>query len=61
MLDKYKDFFNQHRPHHGIGNCIPEQLGQPMGGKAQNVGSNSVYAGDTRCHEFLGGLLKSYV
>jgi len=61
VLDKYKDFFNQHRPHQGIGNCIPEQLGQQTGGKAQNVDRNSVYAGDIRCHEFLGGLLKSYV
>jgi len=61
VLDKCKDFFNQHRPHQDIGNCIPEQFGQQTGGKAQNVDSNSVYPGDIRCHEFLGGLLKSYV
>ena len=59
--DKYKDFFNQHRPHQDIGNCIPEQFSQQTGGKAQNVDSNSVYPGDIRCHEFLGGLLKSHV
>jgi len=61
VLDKYKDFFNQHRPHQGIGNCIPEQLGQQMGDKAQDVGSNSVHTSDIRCHEFLVGLLKSYI
>ena len=61
VLDKYKDFFNQHRPHQGIGNCIPEQVGHPMGDKAQDVDSNSVHTGDIRCHEFLGGLLKSYI
>jgi len=61
VLDKYKDFFNQHRPHQGIGNCIPEQLGHQMGDKAQDVDSNSVHTSDIRCHEFLGGLLKSYI
>ncbi len=61
VLDKYKDFFNQHRPHQGIGNCIPEQLGHQTGDKAQDFDSNSVHAGDIQCHEFLGELLKSYV
>jgi len=61
VLDEYKDFFNHHRPHQGIGNCIPEQLGHQMGDKAQDVDSNSVHTSDIRCHEFLGGLLKSYM
>ncbi len=61
VLDKYKDFFNQHRPHQGIGNCVPEQLGHQMGGNAQDFDSNSVYTSDIQCHEFLGGLLKSYI
>jgi hypothetical protein len=61
VLDKYKDFFNQHRPHQGIGNCIPEQFGHQMGDKAQDVDSNSVHTSDIRYHEFLGGLLKSYI
>jgi hypothetical protein len=29
--------------------------------KAQDVDSNSVHTSDIRCHEFLGGLLKSYI
>jgi transposase InsO family protein len=61
VLNKYKDFFNQHRPHQGIGNCIPEQLGHQMGDKAQDFDSNSVHTSDIWCHEFLGGLLKSYI
>jgi len=61
VLDRYKEFFNQHRPHQGIGNCIPEQLDHQMGDKAQDVDSNSVHTSDIRCHEFLGGLLKSYI
>ena len=30
-------------------------------GKRQDVDINSVHTSDIRCHEFLGGLLKSYI
>ena len=46
---------------HGGRILIPEQLGHQMGDKAQDVDSNSVHTSDIRCHEFLGGLLKSYI
>ena len=33
----------------------------PIDSKAQDFDSNSVHTSDIRCHEFLGGLLKSYI
>ena len=58
VIDCYTSYFNEHRPHQGIGNQIPfkyntidEQQGDKM--RLKNV-SNIARK------DFLGGLLKSY-
>ena len=59
VLDQYKDYFNQHRPHQGIGNRIPARIGRDMKG-GQTILDKSNDAGGVKCKQFLGGLLKSY-
>ena len=59
VLDQYKDYFNQHRPHQGIGNRIPARIGRDMEG-GQTILDKSNGAGSVQCKQFLGGLLKSY-
>ena len=49
----YRVFFNEHRPHQGIGNRIP---GRCATGAAERAGPSTGVV----CEEFLGGLLKSY-
>lgn len=55
----YRDFFNGHRPHQGIGNRIPgrrasEEMSRDCAG-AMTDGDLTV-----ECQQFLGGLLNSY-
>jgi putative transposase len=59
VLDQYKDYFNQHRPHQGIGNRIPARIGRDMEGD-QTILDKSNGAGSVQYKQFLGGLLKSY-
>ena len=54
VVDCYRVFFNEHRPHQGIGNRIPGRC--PAGAKQ----SPDRYGSRVVCDEFLGGLLKSY-
>ena len=59
VIDCYSSFYNEHRPHQGIDNCIPAEYNVP--GKRQggsmplNIAVKKVVRKD-----FLGGLLKSY-
>lgn len=59
ILDCYTLYFNEHRPHQGIGNRIPAEYNMPAkrqgGNMPLNVTSRNVVRKD-----FLGGLLKSY-
>jgi len=59
VLDQYKDYFNQHKPHQGIGNRIPARIGRDMEGGQTNL-DKSNGAGSVQYKQFLGGLLKSY-
>jgi len=55
----YRDFFNGHRPHQGIGNRIPERpaaAGIPRDCADQMSDENLVVG----CEQFLGGPLNSY-
>ena len=54
VLDQYREFFNVHRPHQGIGNRVPGEVGTET---PVPVGSD---LGAVECDEFLGSLLKSY-
>ncbi len=58
-LQVYRDFFNSHRPHQGIGNQIPES--RTTGEMLQNHAA-ATPDGDltVECERFLGGLLNSY-
>jgi len=58
VLDCYGRFFNEHRPHQGIGNRIPAEYNMKVrrqGGRVRNI-----KLGNMTRKEFLGGLLKSY-
>ncbi len=59
VVDCYTSYFNEHRPHQGIENTIPNEFNKqdrwqggrmPLNIKARNVARK----------DFLGGLLKSY-
>jgi len=60
MLDEYKDFFNHHRPHQGIGNEIPGQSNHQVSGQVRTASQRRFRPDDIQCQLFLGGLLKSY-
>ena len=59
VVDCYSSFYNEHRPHQGIGNTIPNEFNKPdrrqSGRMPLNIKARSVVRKD-----FLGGLLKSY-
>jgi len=57
VLDCYPLFFNEYRPHQGVGNKIPAEYDMSkkrQGGNLPNIKSESVIR-----KEFLGRLLKS--
>jgi hypothetical protein len=56
-LSAYRDFFNGHRPHQGIGNRIPDRQ---AGGDVEQIGGTSEKELAVACEQFLGGLLNSY-
>jgi hypothetical protein len=56
-LGIYRDFFNGHRPHQGIGNRIPER---EAAREATQCGGRSEATLAVECEQFLGGLLNSY-
>lgn len=60
VLDEYKNYYNQHRPHQGIGNRIPDQCKQHASGPVPVTPKRRLRHDDIRCQEFLGGLLKSH-
>jgi len=53
---QYKDFFNDKRPHQGIGNRTPAGLDD----EASEEGADDHLLGLVRRDPYLGGLLKSY-
>jgi putative transposase len=57
-LAGYRDFFNQYRPHQGLGNQIPDRVatGSPAALRTALIGQRLTVARE----EFLGGLLNSY-
>jgi len=61
VLDEYVTFFNEHRPHQGIENCIPEQFKNVVDAEEQNTDGMCQHLGGIQCRQFLGGLLKSYM
>jgi hypothetical protein len=59
VIDCYTRFFNEHRPHQGIGNIIPSKYN--LAAKRQGGSMlSSVTVRSVAQKEFLGGLLKSY-
>jgi hypothetical protein len=59
ILDCYALYFNEHRPHQGIGNRIPAEYNMPAKRQGGDVTLN-VRARNVVRKDFLGGLLKSY-
>lgn len=55
-LDCYKLYFNEHRPHQGIGNRIPSEFDKPEKQQGRGVPKPE----NIECEKFLDGLLKSY-
>lgn len=60
VLDEYKQFFNQHRPHQSIGNCVPAESYHRTNVESSPANKELVRLRDIQCQQFLGGLLKSY-
>ena len=61
VLDIYQDYFNNHRPHQGIENCIPAKFNaEEEATESATTDSQALEVGEIECQEFLGGLLKSY-
>ncbi len=57
VVRQYKGFFNEQRPHQGIGNRVPIAIdAEPTA----QTGKGDTRLGAVRCNEYLGGLLKSY-
>lgn len=59
-LDQYRIFFNEHRPHQGIGNCVPDDMRGDGEEAATSPGHGIIQPDEVQVEEFLGGLLKSY-
>ncbi len=53
VLKEYVDYYNQLRPHQGVGNV-------PLGGSDVPEQTRGLRSGDVVCEERLGGLLKHY-
>jgi len=56
VLREYRRFFNQDRPHQGIGNRVPATLDDQSREKA----TDDHPIGRVRCDQYIGGLLESY-
>ena len=57
VIRQYKSFFNERRPHQGIGNQMPMTIDhQP----ATKPSAGDLPLGKVHCDQYLGGLLKSY-
>ena len=56
VVRRFQRFHNEHRPHQGIGNRVPQAIG--TGELEPEAASGPV--GKVHCDGFLGGLLKSY-
>ena len=59
ILDCYTLFFNEHRPHQGIGNIIPAEYNLPAKRQSGSLPLSAIPRNVLR-KDFLGGLLKSY-
>ena len=59
-LDQYRVLFNEHRPHQGIGNRIPDALRSAEEEVIALPGDGIIQPDEVQVEELLGGLLKSY-
>lgn len=59
VVDCYTSYYNEHRPHQGIGNKIPAEYNIATERQGGSTLSNVTVRNITR-KDFLGGLLKSY-
>lgn len=57
VIRQYKGFFNERRPHQGIGNRVPAAVDDEP---PADVGEQEERLSAVHCDEYLGGLLKSY-
>lgn len=57
VVDRYASYFNDHRPHQGLGNQVPAEYNRSK----KRYGSSVLFSTKSIvCRNFLGGLLKSY-
>jgi len=56
IVQAYIYFYNEHRPHQGIGNRRLQLAGEPL----KYTDQTNPKLGHLECVEQLGGLLKSY-
>ncbi len=59
VVDCYSSYYNEHRPHQGIGNRIPSEYNKPYRQQGGSMPPNLSVENIAR-KDFLGGLLKSY-
>ncbi|MCC6579553.1 MAG: transposase [Phycisphaeraceae bacterium] len=56
ITSSYANYYNGFRPHQGLGNVPPAQLGLPP----PDCPADEPVAGRAECQHWLGGLLKRY-
>ena len=56
----YRDFHNERRPHQGIGQRIPDNVGREPTSSPVEISASPPRLSDVACTRLLGGLLKSY-
>ncbi len=59
VLDTYRSYFNEHRPHQGIDNRVPDEYNRKQSLEKNRRYLSFMYKAVVK-KEFLGGLLKSY-
>ena len=59
-VSAYRDFHNEHRPHQGIGQRIPTDVGRASSSSPVGMAISQPRPWEVACTPFLGGLLKSY-
>ncbi len=60
LCSKFRDHYHTEQPHQGLDNELIQKHRKKKTSKKLDVRNDSMRLSDVRCHERLGGLLKSY-
>ena len=60
LCSEFREYYHLERPHQGLGNELIRKPRKEKKSKKVDIGINAIRLSNVRCHERLGGLLKSY-